>query len=168
MNASVVIRQWHSFHLVVIPPSHTSVSIKMSKTAQLGRLIVEVTSSHAITHTHTHTHTHKVGLLWTSDQVVADAATYTTHNKHKRQTSMTSVGFKPAIPANKWSQTYALYGTASFVIRQWHGYTATTLLLVPRSWREVVPNEEKFELNYNVLQYKQIFVIQTSYTINIL
>ena len=28
-------------------------------------------------------HTHPVGLLWTSDQLVAEAATYTTHNKHK-------------------------------------------------------------------------------------
>ena len=27
----------------------------------------------------THTHTHSVGLLWTSDQPVAEAATYTTH-----------------------------------------------------------------------------------------
>ena len=30
------------------------------------------------THTHTHTHTHPVALLWTSDQLVAEAATYST------------------------------------------------------------------------------------------
>jgi hypothetical protein len=29
-------------------------------------------------------HTHAVGLFWTSDQLVAEAATCTTHNKHKR------------------------------------------------------------------------------------
>jgi len=33
------------------------------------------------THTHTHTHIHTVGLLCTSDQLVTEAATYTTHEK---------------------------------------------------------------------------------------
>jgi len=41
---------------------------------------------HTQLHTHTHTHTHKrtrpVGLLWTSDQLVAETATYRAHNKH--------------------------------------------------------------------------------------
>jgi hypothetical protein len=32
------------------------------------------------THTHTHAHKHPVGLLWTSDQLVAAAAIYTTQN----------------------------------------------------------------------------------------
>jgi len=31
----------------------------------------------------------------------------TTHNTHKRQTSMPLVGFEPTIPASKWMQTYA-------------------------------------------------------------
>jgi hypothetical protein len=44
---------------------------------------------------------HTVGLLWTSEQLVAETATYTTHNKHKRKTSMPSAGFEPAIPAIK-------------------------------------------------------------------
>ena len=39
------------------------------------------------------------GLLWTSDQPVAETATYTKHNKHKRWTSMPSVVFELAIPA---------------------------------------------------------------------
>jgi hypothetical protein len=42
----------------------------------LGRLPVEVSRSHA----RTHTHTEPVGLLWTSDQIVAAAAIDTTHN----------------------------------------------------------------------------------------
>jgi len=42
-----------------------------------------------------------------SDHLIAEAATYTTHNKHNRQTFMTSEGFKPAIPAIKQLQTYA-------------------------------------------------------------
>ena len=32
-----------------------------------------------------------------SDQIVADAATFTTHNKHKRRTFMSSAGFETAI-----------------------------------------------------------------------
>ena len=39
---------------------------------------------------HTNTHTHSVGLLLASDQLVAEAATYTTHNKHNRRTAMPS------------------------------------------------------------------------------
>ena len=38
-------------------------------------LTVEGSRSHTIRHTHTHTE--PVGLLWTSDQLVAEAATYT-------------------------------------------------------------------------------------------
>jgi hypothetical protein len=53
------------------------------------------------------THTHTVGLLWTSDQLVAEAATYTTHNKHKRRTSIPSAGFELIIPAVERLQTYA-------------------------------------------------------------
>jgi len=47
-----------------------------------------------------------VGLLRTSDQLVAEAATYTKHNKHKRRTSMPSAGFEPAIPAIKRLQSW--------------------------------------------------------------
>jgi len=50
---------------------------------------------------HTFIHTHPVGPLCTSDQLVAEAATYTTHNKHKRQKSMPSARFESAIPSIK-------------------------------------------------------------------
>jgi hypothetical protein len=50
-----------------------------------GRLIVDVSRSLTIRSTHT------VGLLCTSDQLVAQAATYTTQNKHKRRTFMPSL-----------------------------------------------------------------------------
>jgi hypothetical protein len=43
-----------------------------------------------------------------SDQLVAEAATYATRNKHKRRTSRTSSSFEPEITALKQSQTYAL------------------------------------------------------------
>lgn len=41
--------------------------------------------------------TYPAGLLWTSDQPVAGAATYTANNKQKRK-SMPSVGLESAIP----------------------------------------------------------------------
>jgi hypothetical protein len=47
-----------------------------------------------------------VGLLLTSDQLVADYLT--TRNTHNRQTNMPPVGFLPIIPATGRSQTYAL------------------------------------------------------------
>ena len=57
-------------------------------------------------HDHTQTHTHSLGLLWTSDQLVAE--TYT-DNTHSRQTSIPPpLGFEPAIPASERPQTYAL------------------------------------------------------------
>jgi len=33
-------------------------------------------------------HKHQAGLFWTNDQLVVQAATYTTHNKYKWRTSM--------------------------------------------------------------------------------
>jgi hypothetical protein len=46
-----------------------------------------------------------IGLLWTSDQSVAEASKYT---GHKRQTSVPSAGIDLATPAIKRPQTYAL------------------------------------------------------------
>jgi len=56
---------------------------------------------------------HLVSVLWTSDTLVAEAATYTTHSKHKRWTSMPSAEFKPVIQVIKQLQTYALDYTAT-------------------------------------------------------
>jgi hypothetical protein len=56
-----------------------------------------------------------------SDQLFAEAATYTTHNQRKRRTSMLSAGLEPAIPAIKRLHTYALDrrlpGSAVFIFR---------------------------------------------------
>jgi hypothetical protein len=52
------------------------------------------------------TPTHLVGLLWTSDQLVAEVSTYTAHKKHRRLISMPSMRLEPAIPAGEWPQTY--------------------------------------------------------------
>jgi len=47
------------------------------------------------------------------DQLGAEAAIYTTHKRHKRQISLTPVGFEPVIPAITQLQTYALDRTAT-------------------------------------------------------
>jgi len=64
--------------------------------------------THTHTQNYTHTHIHPVVLLWRSDEHVAVAATYTTHNKHKRRTPMPSAGLESAIPAIERPQIYAL------------------------------------------------------------
>jgi hypothetical protein len=66
-----------------------------------GLLKIEASQSHSDT-------SHSVGLLWTSDQPNAETSTCTSHNIHKRQTSMPGGGFEPAIPAGKQPQTHAL------------------------------------------------------------
>jgi hypothetical protein len=63
------------------------------------RKIHSYTHTHTHTHTHTYTHTKTVGFVSTSDQLVGDATTYTTHNQHKIRKSMPSVEFETAIPA---------------------------------------------------------------------
>jgi hypothetical protein len=81
----------------------------------LDRSIVEVSRSHTIRHTHTHTHTHTqlVGLPCASDQPVAETATYTTHNKYKRQISMCSEEFERAVTGSERLQTCALERAAA-------------------------------------------------------
>jgi hypothetical protein len=65
--------------------------------------------SYTNTHTHTHTHTQTVGLLneWSALRE-GSCLQNTTHNKHKKRTSVLSAGFEPTIPAVKRLQTYAL------------------------------------------------------------
>jgi len=96
---------WYSIVIISFP----FFSLVQQPKSGPGRLIIEVSWSHKIRHTHTH----PVGLLWASDQPVAEAATYTTHNKHNRRTSMPSAGFEPAIPAIERLQTYPLGRTAT-------------------------------------------------------
>jgi hypothetical protein len=56
-------------------------------------------------HINRHTHSHTVGLLGMRDQPVAEAATHTTHNRHKRRTSTPSAGFEPVILVIERPQT---------------------------------------------------------------
>jgi hypothetical protein len=58
--------------------------------------------SHTIRHTHTHTNKHTHTHTHTSRTPLNErSATYTTHSKHKRRTTMPSAGFEPAISAIK-------------------------------------------------------------------
>ena len=63
----------------------------------------------------TQTYTQPVGILWTSDQLVAEPATYKTHNKNQRRTSVHSAGFKTTVPAIKRHPTYASVRTATAI-----------------------------------------------------
>jgi len=70
-------------------------------------LVYEVPSSHSFRHT---------AFGRTTPDELSSRCTdlyLTTHNTHKRQTSMYSVGFKPAIPASERSQTHAVYRAAT-------------------------------------------------------
>jgi len=48
-----------------------------------------------------------------TDQTVAVATTYITHDKHESRTSMPSARFEPTIPAIERPQTYALDSTST-------------------------------------------------------
>jgi len=58
------------------------------------------------------------GLLWKSDQPVAEATTHTKHNKYKGRTQMPLVGFEPAIPGSELPHTYAVDRQACLLVRQ--------------------------------------------------
>ena len=70
-----------------------------------------------IDHTQVDTHTFGVGFLWTSDQPVADAATYTTHKKHKGRTPMPSAEFEFPFPEITQLLIYALDRTGTGMSR---------------------------------------------------
>jgi len=57
-----------------------------------------------------------------SDQLVAEAVTYTTHNKHNRRTNVLSAGIEIAIRATERPQTYS---TATEI-----GYSGLLYLLI--------------------------------------
>jgi hypothetical protein len=60
---------------------------------------------------------HSVGLIWTSDQPVAETSTLPTH-ENTQETSMFWVGFKPTIPDSEKLQTHALDRAVTGIGRQ--------------------------------------------------
>ena len=72
----------------------------------LGLLIAEVSRWDSDT-------PQSVGLLWTSDNFCRRYPYLTTHNIHKRQTSIPPAGYEFAAPASELPQTYALDRSAA-------------------------------------------------------
>jgi hypothetical protein len=68
-----------------------------------GFLIVEASRSHSVTHTITHS----VGLLWTSDQPVAQTSTWQHPNSQQRDIHA-SARLEPTIPASERPQIHAI------------------------------------------------------------
>ena len=75
-----------------------------------------------------HTHAHPVGPFWMSGQLVTEDATYTTHNKHERRTSMPLAGFKPVVPVMERLQTYDLF---RFAATSCHFQQCSAFILIP-------------------------------------
>ena len=68
-----------------------------------------------------------IGLLWTSDQLVAKTSTWQ-HNTHNRQMYMPPLGFEPTISAGERPQTYTLDRAVSgtgliFIMDAWNSRT---------------------------------------------
>jgi len=84
-------------------------------------------------------------ILYTSDQLVAEAATYETHNKHQRRTSMPLAGFELAIRAIKRPNTYAVDRTATGI-----GWHISYMSRVPRTpIDEILPSNTQRPLPWN-------------------
>jgi len=73
--------------------------VTQQSNSDLGRLNVEVSRLHSITHTHTqtHTHTHTQSTARLNERSARHSGR-SIHKKHNGQTLMPSVGFEPAIP----------------------------------------------------------------------
>jgi hypothetical protein len=61
----------------------------------------------------THTHTHTLGLLGTSNQLVAEVIIYKTHYKNKRRTTTPLAVFETTIPTVELPQTVAFDSTSA-------------------------------------------------------
>ena len=83
------------------------ITISNGATAQIG-----LATSFVRLPDHTQLDTHQVGYFWTSDQLIAETATYTTHKQHKGWTPMPSEGFESAIPTIERLQNSTLEFTA--------------------------------------------------------
>jgi len=73
-----------------------------------------------------HTHRESVGLLWTRVRPRHRGLYLTTHNAHKKHTSLPPVGFEPAIPASQRRQTYALECAATGIGGKLHTHQTRT------------------------------------------
>ena len=100
-----------------------------------GLLIIEASQSHSDT-------PQSVGLLRTSDQLVAETSTCTTHSTHNRQTSMLPIGIRthnlsrraaadPRLrPRGHWDQRYNVVraNTDRLLAREWFSWQRQLVL----------------------------------------
>jgi len=103
---------YYNYWLLCFNSSHFFFFVFRQPQVGLGLLIIEASQSHSDT-------PHSLGLLWTSDQTFRRDLYLTKHNTHKRQTSTTPAGFKPAILTSERPQTCTLEGAATGI-----GYSA--------------------------------------------
>ena len=98
-----------------ICPSETcACNFVVWRNSPCGALATSLLGLRAHVQLETHNDTlQSVGLLWTTDQLVAESAIYPTRTKHKGQKSTTPAEFEPAIPASERPQTHA--STRAFI-----------------------------------------------------
>jgi len=94
-------------------------------------------------------HTDPVGFLRTSDQLVAEDATYITHNKHNGRLSVPSAGFQRAIPTIKRLQAFALYRMANGIDSSYVYLPVIIWLRKYRNSMEIPPALEEINNNNN-------------------
>ena len=99
---------WNLINFNPFPSFH---SVSQQTTHGLNCLMVEDSKPHVIRHTHS------VGLLWRSDQPIAEATTCTTRNKHTRRPSIRSAKFESVIPAFEPRWTVWLLGSEGGFIK---------------------------------------------------
>ena len=84
--------------------------------------------SRGFSRSHTTDATQSVGLLWTSDQLVAQNSTWQHTTLNNKETSMPPLGFEPKISADERSQTYVIdraatgIGVQRFEVFEKHGF----------------------------------------------
>ena len=86
---------------LIFIPTHGQINFFIPSVAKQPNLgIFNPTDEASISHTHTQA----VGLLWKSDELVAEVVTNKTHNKQNRSIFKLAARFQPAIPASKQLQ----------------------------------------------------------------
>jgi len=85
---------------------HIFFSVALETSSHLGSIIVEAPQSHAQIRASNRTPLNE----WSAHR---RGRSYTTHNKHKRRTTMPSAGFEAAISVIKRPQNYALDHTVT-------------------------------------------------------
>jgi len=90
MSGLVLIYVMTIFNFIYYVASKNEIFFSCCTPTQIGRRPPQ--SGGFSINAHLDTQTHTIGLFWSSNYSVAQAATYTTHNKRKRRTSKTSFG----------------------------------------------------------------------------